>query len=90
MLLMLRSPNGLISRWTYATRVSTNLDEKAMDSTEKEIAPHLIPSLTGQPTPNEVHRGLLALPARLGGLGLINPTHSNAQHQRQYVHLLSA
>ena len=66
--------HGLISRWTYATRVSTNLDEKAMDSMEKEIAQHLIPSLTGQPTPNEVFRELLALPARLGGLGLINPT----------------
>ena len=66
--------HGLISRWTYAMRVGANVAERAMESMEKEIAQHLIPSLTGQPPPNETIRQLLALPARLGGLGLINPT----------------
>ena len=40
---------------------------------EKEIAQHLIPSLTGQRAPNSTIRAFLALPARFVGLGLINP-----------------
>ena len=66
--------HGLINRWTYATRVCVNLTEEAMEPMEKEIAQHLIiPSLTSQPAPNGTIRALLALPACLGGLGLINP-----------------
>jgi len=34
----------------------------------------LIPALTGQPPPNDELRNLLALPARLGGIALANPT----------------
>jgi len=34
----------------------------------------LIPALTGQPPPNDELRHLLALPARLGGIALTNPT----------------
>ena len=41
---------------------------------ECAIRHHLIPALTGQPPPNETTRQLLALPARHGGLGLIDPT----------------
>ena len=65
--------HSLINRWIYVTRVCVNLTEEAMEPMEKEIAQHLIPSLTGQPAPNGTIRALLALPARLGGLGLINP-----------------
>ena len=32
-----------------------------------------IPSLTGNPPPNDADRDLFALPARLGGVGLCNP-----------------
>ena len=35
----------------------------------------LIPALTGRPPPNDSERELLALPVRLGGLGIVNPTH---------------
>ena len=41
---------------------------------ECAIRHRLIPALTGQPPPNETTRRLLALPARHGGLSLINPT----------------
>jgi len=33
------------------------------------------PSLTGRAAPSDLDRELLALPARLGGLGLLNPSH---------------
>ena len=37
------------------------------------IRSHFIPSLTGRSPPDDTERGLLALPPRLGGLGLVNP-----------------
>ena len=33
-----------------------------------------IPILCGRPAPSDLERDLLALPSRLGGMGLINPT----------------
>ena len=71
--------HGLSSRWTYLLRV-TNWEENQLDdileSLEKIIQPHFIPALTGQSPPGESTLKLLALPARLGGLGLINPAAS--------------
>ena len=40
----------------------------------------LIPNLTGRPPPNDSERLLMALPARLGGLGITNPSlHSDRE-----------
>ena len=52
---------------------------------ENTIALKFIPSLTGRKDCSEIERELFALPARLGGLGLSNPTVSAVQ---QHVHLL--
>ena len=41
---------------------------------ETTIRTKLIPALTGQPSPNDEVCDLLALPARLGGMALTNPT----------------
>ena len=65
---------GLTSRWTYALRVCTHASESILRPLEEVICHHLIPNLTRQPTPNELMRQLLALPPRLGGIGLVNPT----------------
>ena len=43
---------------------------------EHSISTKLIPALTGRPPPNDIERELLALPARLGGLALANPTQA--------------
>ena len=43
---------------------------------ETIIRTKLIPALTGRPPPNETERELLALPARLGGIALSNPTQA--------------
>lgn len=48
-----------------------------------------IPTLTGQPPPGEHIREILALPTRLGGLGLTNPIAS-AKDQRAASQLISA
>ena len=41
---------------------------------ETDICRSFLPSLTGRPAPGEGVRSLLALPPRVGGLGIINPT----------------
>ena len=41
---------------------------------EDVIRMEFIPVITGQPAPNDVVRALLALPVRLGGLAIIDPT----------------
>ena len=69
--------HGLISRWTYSMRVCSSLADHAMEPMENAIVQRLIPSLTGQPAPNETMRQLLALPPRLGGLGLRKPATMN-------------
>ena len=40
---------------------------------EEAISYFLLPALTGQPSPNAAVRAVLALPARQGGLGIVNP-----------------
>ena len=84
--------HGLSSKWTYLLRV-TNWEENRLDdileSLEKTIQSRFIPSLTGQSPPGESTRKLLALPARLGGLGLINPAAS-AKEQRATSQQISA
>ena len=41
---------------------------------ETIIQTRLLPNLTGQPSFNDTERKLFALPARLGGLGLVDPS----------------
>ena len=70
---------GLLSKWNYTLRV-TNWEEHqpadVLKPLEDAINSHFIPALTGQPPLGEQTRNLLALPIRLGGLGLTNPVLS--------------
>ena len=83
--------HGLSSKWNYLLRV-TDWEEYQFDdileALEKAIQSHFIPALTGQPPPGEHTREMLALPARLGGLGLTNPAAS-AKEQRAASQLIS-
>ena len=59
---------------------------------EDIIRHKFIPSLTGQPPPNDLIRDLLALPARLGGIAVCNPTKtadSEIEFTRQICEPLS-
>lgn len=58
-------------RWTYYLRTLPDIEE-LLEPPENAIGNVLVPALTGHTcTPNE--RELLALPVRLGGLGIENP-----------------
>ena len=69
--------HGLCSKWNYALRV-TNLKSttstQLLQPLENTIHSTFVPALTGLPPPGELTRNLLALPCKLGGLGLFNPT----------------
>ena len=76
--------HGLSSKWNYLLRV-TDWEENQLDdilaSLEKSIQSRFIPSLTGQPPPGIHTQEMLAQPARLGGLGLMNPTITAKEQQ---------
>ncbi len=71
--------HGLSSRWTYLARTTPNIKDliKPLEETIRTI---FIPNLTSQNAPNDKERQLLALPARLGGLGISNPSERSTLH----------
>ena len=72
--------HGLSSKWTFLCRTIPNISE-LFRSLEEAIRYKFLPDLTGQLALSDVERDLLALPSRLGGLGIINPvTSSDFQH----------
>ena len=73
--------HGLVNKWTYLSRTIPNAEE-LFTPLEEKIRTRLIPSLTGQSSCNDDMRDLLALPVRLGGLGLGNPCKQCSVHFR--------
>ena len=63
---------GLKHRWTYFLRTLQDIEDLLIPL-ERTVADMLIPSITGHTCTRE-ERDLLALPVRMGGLGLINPS----------------
>ena len=61
-------------RWTYFMRTPPDI-ENLLQPLERAISNVLIPSLIGRNC-SEAERDLEALPGRMGGLGLINPSDS--------------
>jgi hypothetical protein len=76
--------HGILAKWNYIFRIS-NLNEASqaiLQPLERIIHQKLIPTLTGQPQPNDTLRELFSLPPNLGGMGLANPmTSANHQHR---------
>ena len=62
--------HGMMSKWSYISRTIPDI----LRSLEDTIRSDFIPSITGRPPPNDSVRNLLALPARLGGLGILDPS----------------
>ena len=58
--------------WNYVQRTIPNIT-KLLTPLEEAIRHQLIPAITGQSTRSDTERDVLALPCRLGGLGIINP-----------------
>ena len=61
---------GLRHRWTYFMRTPPDI-ENLLQPLERAISDVLIPSLIGRNC-SKVERDLVALPVRMGGLGIIN------------------
>ena len=62
---------GLKHHWTYYLRTPPDIEE-LLEPLERAIGNVLMPAMTGH-TCTPAERELLALPVRLGGLGLTNP-----------------
>ena len=65
--------HGLSSKWTYISRTIPDL-EALLQPLEDTIRCSFLPTLTGRSPPNEIERRLFALPCRLGGIAIANPT----------------
>ena len=65
--------HGLASKWSFIGRTTPfiSLQRKVL---EDILRTEFMPTLTCHPPPNDVERKLLALPARLGGLGISDPS----------------
>lgn len=63
---------GLRGKWLHLSRTVPGISP-LLQPLEDKIRQKFIPSITGQPAPNDTVRALLALPGRLGGLSLCNP-----------------
>ena len=72
---------GLRHRWTYLLRTLPDIED-LVEPLERAIADVLIPSITDHHCTTPSERDLLALPVRLGGLGIINPSQdADLQYQ---------
>ena len=71
--------HGLVNKWTFLSRTIPDAEE-LFKPQEEMIRTRLIPSLTGQNSCNDDMRDLLALPTRLGGLGISNPSKQSSGH----------
>ena len=65
--------HGTKHKWNYLCRTTPNCSH-LLQPLEDAIHRKLIPAISGRPSCSQVERGLLALPAKLGGLSLSNPT----------------
>ena len=63
----------MASKWSYISRTIPDITEH-LQTLEDTIRSEFIPSITGRSPPNDIVRNLMALPARLGGLGIIDPS----------------
>ena len=68
--------HGLSCQWSYISRTVENISSM-MQPLEEAIRDYFIPAITGQQHCSQDVRDLLALPCRLGGLNLTNPTHTS-------------
>ena len=73
--------HGLRSEWNFLARTTPDITH-LLQPLENVIQKSFLPALTGRNAPSTEERDLLALPARLGGLGITNPTTL----EQEYAH----
>ena len=72
---------GLVSRWTYLSRTVSDIDT-LLQPLEDTLRKVMLPILTGRSAPDDIVRALFALPARLGGIGIPNPSENGTLHHK--------
>ena len=65
--------HGLTGKWVYFMRTIPNIADM-LKPLEDAIRLKLIPAITGKSGINDLTRDLFALPVRLGGLNILNPS----------------
>ena len=73
-------------RWTYLMRTMPSMSDLFFP-VEEAIRCNFLPVLTGRTELNDFKRNLLELPARLGGLGIMNPTKCVDIHHRNSIQI---
>ena len=73
--------HGLIGRWSYLSRTVSNITD-LLQPLEDAIRHQLIPTQTGRTGITDMERDLLALPTRLGGIGIPDPSKTCNDHFR--------
>ena len=79
---------GLSSSWSYLSRTIPDIAD-LLKPLEETIQQHLIPALTGRPPCSREERDLLALPIRLGGMGITNPVSTSQRNFEASMRLTS-
>ena len=80
--------HGLKGKWLYLAWTVPNIS-KLLQPLENILREKFIPALTGRPAPSDTERELLALPARNGGLGIVNPASTADREHQTSLHLSS-
>ena len=71
--------HGFAAQWRYISRVVPNVGP-LLEPLEEDIRKKFLPALLGRNALGDQERKLLALPARHGGMGLVNPTTLGDEH----------
>ncbi|XP_063610335.1 uncharacterized protein LOC134784239 [Penaeus indicus] len=72
---------GMKHKWSFLMRTVPGT-EQLFEPLEEIIRKELIPALSGGRNPTAIERAILALPPRLGGLGITDPCRiANTEHQ---------
>ena len=78
---------GLKHRWTYFLRTLPDIQD-LLEPLEEAISQVLIPAIVEHKC-SKLDRDVLALPVRLGGLGLSNPCHEAAREHASSIQVTS-
>ena len=78
--------HGLMSRWTFIMRTIPGTGD-VFQPLEDAIRFKFLTALTGRSAFSDVERELLALPVRLGGLGITMPTSCRERHFQTSVRI---
>ncbi len=80
--------HSLASKWTNLARTTPDIEDPASTTSGRYQTAVSIPSLTGQVAFSDAERDLTALPIRLGGLGIINPSRQSTAHNNASMKII--